>query len=73
MLKLSSVPMSILNLRVWEKGKLANKWKTTFRSVMKEKDKYKKTPIIFKLFFFITIFRLGIKGKINKVIFKRMT
>ena len=52
MLKLSSVPMSILNLRVWEKGKLANKWKTTFCSVMKEKDKYKKTPIIFKLFFF---------------------
>ena len=52
MLKLSSVPMSILNLRVWEKGKLANKWKTTFRSVMKEKDKYKKTPIIFKLFFY---------------------
>ena len=35
MLKLSSVPMSILNLRVWEKGKLANKWKTTFCSVMK--------------------------------------
>ena len=52
MLKLSSVPMSILNLRVWEKGKLANKWKTTFCSVMKEKDKYKKTPIIFKLFFY---------------------
>ena len=71
--------MSILNLRVWEKGKLANKWKTTFCSVMKEKDKYKKTPIylfIYLPYFFIyliTIFKLGIKGKINKVIFKRMT
>ena len=44
--------MSILNLRVWEKGKLANKWKTTFCSVMKEKDKYKKTPIY--LFIYLT-------------------
>ena len=50
--------MSILNLRVWEKGKLANKWKTTFRSVMKEKDKYKKTPIIFKLFFLLLFLSL---------------
>ena len=56
MLKLSSVPMSILNLRVWEKGKLANKWKTTF--CMNEKDKYKKTPIIFKLFFLLLFLSL---------------
>ena len=44
--------MSILNLRVWEKGKLANKWKTTFCSVMKEKDKYMKTPIFLSYFFY---------------------
>ena len=35
MLKLSSIPMHILNLIAEEKSKLANKWKTTFCSLMK--------------------------------------
>ena len=42
MLKLSSVPTPILNLIAEEKGKLANKWKTTFCSVMKEKMSIQK-------------------------------
>ena len=35
MLKLSSIPMHVLNLIAEEKSKLANKWKTTFCSLMK--------------------------------------
>ena len=35
MFKLSSIPMHVLNLIAEEKGKLANKWKTDFCSVMK--------------------------------------
>ena len=35
MLKLSGISMHVLNLIAEEKGKLANKWKTTFCSVMK--------------------------------------
>ena len=35
MLKLSSIPTHVLNLIAEEKSKLANKWKTTFCSLMK--------------------------------------
>ena len=37
MLKLSSIPMHVLNLIAEEKGKLTSKWRTTFCSAMKGK------------------------------------
>ena len=47
LIKLNSVPMPILNLIAEEKGKLSNKWKRTFCSVMKEKMSIQKHSRLF--------------------------
>ena len=47
MLKLSSISIHVLNLIAEEKGKLANKWKTTFCSVMKGKMNIQKHSRLF--------------------------
>ena len=47
LIKLNSVPVPILNLIAEEKGKLSNKWKRTFCSVMKEKMNIQKHSRLF--------------------------
>ena len=47
MFKLSSIPMHVLNLIAEEKGKLANKWKTNFCSVMKGNMSIQKHSTLF--------------------------
>ena len=41
MFKFSSVPMRVLNLRLKEKGNLADKWNETFSNVLNLKEEHK--------------------------------
>ena len=63
MFEFSGVSMHVLNLRVQETGKLANKWNKKFVNEMKWKGEYKKT--------FQSNYGLCIKYKNQQIIEKR--